>query len=342
MKQVRYKLLLLAGLLPLFASMISGCTEDLGTERSSCQIVFAVGDSSYKEITTRGTSATIATMGSFGVCAAIYPAANSYTTAGCGSYFYNKEVEIATGNSHFYYPGSNYRLAFYAHYPYNNAALTVGSSETLGHPVYSYTVPSAISSQLDFMTASVVDCSGAESTTPVALAFRHRCADIQFSIKNSGEESITIHSIGLYGVKYAGTFCNGTWTLGGSANSSASHPFLLTLGTSIAGGATVLVTGSTNHFIMLPQTIAAGTQLIDIDATVDGERRHYYHTLEAAQTWSAGKSYTYGISLGISGMIVDPLSSVQDWTLQTDRSGLPVYQYPTTTTVSVGAWEEEE
>ena len=127
MKQVKYKLLLLAGLLPLSASMISGCTEDLGTELTSKRIMLAVDDSGFDGSRSVTRGAKVTSISSFGVSAAVYDASASYTSAGCGSYFYKQS---ATNGSPlgFFWPTSDYKLAFYAYYPYGNAAFTVQSS----------------------------------------------------------------------------------------------------------------------------------------------------------------------------------------------------------------------
>ena len=200
------------------------------------------------------------------------------------------------------------------------------------------------------MTAQVTDrpCS---STAVVPLSFVHNCADIRFNVYNRGTSSITLHSIGVYGVKYSGTLHDGVWTLNAATNTTSSNPFLLTLNSSIEGNATVDITGSANHFIMLPQTVAAGTQMIDVDATVGGQRQHYYHSLENSFTLQAGKSYNISMQLGENGIIVDPESDITDWTTETKYltvsgvSTIGTFTQPSVTDgqgIGIEDWIEEE
>lgn len=303
---------------------LTGCSNDMiedVQDKSEQKDAIAFTPMEIKTIgATRGSQTTTATITGYGMSAAIYPAANSFTSAKCGSYWFNEEIDAASGNSGHYWPGADYRVSFFAYAPYGLAALYPTSQNTTGYPVYSYTVPSAIASQADFITANVTDHSGAGITDPVPLTFSHQCADIRFNVYNQGSDAITIHSISVYGVKYSGTFCESNspkWTLNDAVNSASSNPFTLTLGTSVAADATVDVTGTTNHFIMLPQTVASGTQIFDVDATVSGTRKHYYHTLTSSLSLLAEKSYNFKLTLGEGAMIVDTETDIQDWAVET-------------------------
>ena len=325
--------------------MMSACSEITDMETSNDYIVMAVDQ------ITRGTQAMTATLNSgFGVSCSAYPAADTYTNHGCGSYFY-KELVTPNTPTRFFWPTSDYRVSFFAYYPYGNSAFTVQSTaSTNGSPVYAYTVPTAIASQADIMTAQVVNRS-CSLTEVVPLSFAHNCADIRFNVYNRGTSSITLHSIGVYGVKYSGTLHDGVWTLNAATNTTSSNPFLLTLGSTIEGEATIDVTGSANHFILLPQTVAAGTQMIDVDATVGGQRQHYYHSLENSLTLQAGKTYNISIQLGENGIIVDPESDISDWTSETkylsvsDVTTNGTFTQPSVTdgqVMGVEDWTEEE
>lgn len=307
MKQVKYKLLLLAGLLPLFASMISGCTEDLGTELTAKRIMLALDDSGFDGSRSVTRGAKVTSISSFGVSAAVYDASASYTSAGCGSYFYKQS---ATNGSPlgFFWPTSDYKLAFYAYYPYGNAAFTFQSSaSTTGAPTYSYTVPSTIASQLDIMTGQTVNVLGG-GASPVAISMKHRCAAVCFSVTNDRSSAITLSSISIEGVKYSGTLCEETWTLSSAVNSSSVNPFTLSYGSSIAAGATVNVTGTSNIFLMLPQTIPAGAR---VKVVLDGEDPLY---ADLTGTWIAGKQYNYSLTIKNNVIIViDEDSDIEDW-----------------------------
>lgn len=91
---------------------------------------------------------------------------------------------------------------------------------------------------------------------------------------------------------------------------------------------------------MLPQAISSGTQMIDIYATVAGKAGHYYYTLTSDLVLEAGK--TYGFTLKLSDLL-EVEASVQDWTEETDRTGIPTYQNTTiTTSFGIGSWESED
>ena len=160
----------------------------------------------------------------------------------------------------YYWPTSDYRISFFGYYPYNNAAFTVQSAASAtGAPTYTYTVPSAIASQQDIMTGQVTNQPGG-SSSPVNMTLAHRCSAIHFSITNDRSETITVNSISIEGVKYSGTLNENTWTLGSGVNSSSTNPFTLTYGNSIAAGATVDITGTSNIFMMLPSELAFNSQ----------------------------------------------------------------------------------
>ena len=252
--------------------------------------------------------------------ASVYPKAGTYTSYGCGSYFYNI-MAMPLNPTAYFWPTDDYEASFYAYYPYGNSAFTLQSSANqTGAPTYAYTVPQAIASQVDVMTAQVTDhlCGPQDA---LSLSFGHRCTDIRFTAYNQQNNALTVTSVSVYGVKYSGTWTSGTsWTLTGSANSSSSYPFTLAMNANVASEATVDLTGTANHFIMLPQTIAAGTDLFVITTIEDGDPRTYTYTLPSATTWEMGKSYTYAMTLGNGNLTVSSVTVV-DWQAVTPLSG---------------------
>lgn len=244
---------------------------------------------------TRGAKVTTASISSLGVCASVYPAASTYTSAGCGSYFYKESVSSGTPTS-YYWPTAGYKISFFAYYPYNNAAFTVQSAANVtGAPTYAYTVPSVISNQLDIMTGQVTDQLGGSSSA-VNMSLVHRCSAIHFNITNDRSDAITVNSISIEGVKYTGTLNESTWTLGSGVNSSSTNPFTLACNTSVAAGTTTDITGSSNIFLMLPQALPSGAKL---KVVVDDEE---FET-DLSGTWVAGKEYTYTITMNELGPI---------------------------------------
>lgn len=284
----------------------------MGGEQGKDRISFLVDDIEDIPATTRGTQATVSSLDAgFGVSCSVYPSAGAYTSNPCGSFFYKLQVFPGV-STNYYWPVSGY-MAFYAYYPYGSSAFTVQSAEdSNGVPTYAYTVPESVASQVDVMTGQVTDRLSSNHAA-VALSLAHRCTDIRFTAYNQQSDALTVKSIAIYGVKYAGTYTSGTsWSLSGSVNSSSSHPFLLSLNTAVASKATVDLTGTTNHFIMLPQTVANGTDFLVIKTQEDGEERTYTYTLNEDYELIMGKSVTFQLTLGNGTLTVNPVSVV-DW-----------------------------
>lgn len=294
---------------PIVINLVSAADADImpiaGTRSLSedehpdrCVLVNKSGDKMHlscvetpwpsEKAATRGTKVIATDITDIGVSASIYPSSSSYTSAGCGLYFYKESITIGTPTK-FYWPTSDYRMSFYAYYPYGNSAFTVQSAASAtGHPTYAYTVPTAIGSQVDVMTASQTDIAGG-SSSPVSLSFSHQCAAIKVRITNSTTSSITVNSVSIEGVEYTGTLCNGTWTLSGTKNNSSVNPFTLTCNTAVAASATADLTGTTNIFLMLPQTLTSSAKL---KMVIDSEE----YEAELSGSWQAGKTYTYSVT----------------------------------------------
>lgn len=293
----------------LTAFVLTGCTKDesLGILADKAQISFAIPN-------TRASQMTKESIASFSVTCAICPSSSSFTSVGCGSYFFNEVIDAEVGKSSNYWPGENYNLSFFIHTPCNDGNIQVISNPTdKGYPVYQYTEPADITRQADLMTANIIDHIGL-SRVPLTITFNHMCTDVRFSVENQGVENLIIKSITLVGVKHNGTLKNNTWTLTGSANSLSSNPFVLTANADIADGNTLDVTGTDKHFVLLPQTVTAGTELFIVKAVMDGIETTYTHTLPANMSFSMGKSYTFNITLNQKMMIVDPDTDIETWT----------------------------
>lgn len=308
MEQRNTKSLLLAGVITL-AGMSAGCTEyaEDPAEMTKTQIMISVDEVGFGNdgVPTRGSKTT--SISSFGVSASVYGAASTYTSAGCGSYFFNEPATAGTSMG-YYWPTSDYKLSFFGYYPKDNAAFTLQSTaNATGAPTYAYTVPSTIADQVDVMTGQDLNHLGG-GTTPVSITMKHRCAAICFSVTNSRSSAITLNSISIEGVKYSGTLNEDTWTLTSAVNSSSSNPFILSYGSSIAASATVNITGSSNIFLMLPQTIPAGAK---VKVVIDGEDPLY---ADLTGSWVAGKQYNYTLDVQNKTIIVvDEDTEIEDW-----------------------------
>lgn len=208
------------------------------------------------QATTRGaivrTSSDIAAIG---VSASIYDRSESYASHECGNFFYNERFVPGVGRE-WYWPTRDYKLSFYAYYPYGNSAFSMVSDATAtGIPTYSYTVPEDVSQQVDVMTAQALNVTGGQ-TEPVNLTFQHHCAAIQFTLTNSKASQITVTSVSIEGIYNSGTLCNGVWTLNGETGSSISSRSV-----TCNSGSFKNLLGNNAYMFLLPQTLPSTAKL---------------------------------------------------------------------------------
>lgn len=348
---------------------VSSCSsEEKDSGENLSQISFNVDSWSGVDYTSpeltraaTATSSAIITEG-FGVSAAIYPTASSNTAVACGSYFYNVHA-YPNENIGYFWPSDSKKMAFYAYYPYSNSNPTVTSSATLGHPIYTYTVPQSVASQVDFMTAEITDRL-TSNTASVSLSFEHRCSDIRFVVINNKAEDVTVNSISLYGVKYSGTYNGTSWSLNNTTNSKSQYTFTLAANSTATHGESTDITGTTNHFIILPQTISSGTEIFNF--VIDSEEHPF--SPDSNITFEEGKSYTFNVTIEDDEEIeISLTATIRDWVVETetdiipavnptdtqtiianwvftpsDEDESPTPQYPTTPNTGVNDWESEE
>lgn len=333
------------------SSLFMSCTEHVDDPEAITAKVIVINYSDtvidvHPKPVSRGAKVTTGGISCLGVSASVYPAANSYTSAGCGSYFYKEAVASGTPTK-YYWPTSDYKISFFGYYPYDNAAFTVQSAASaLGAPTYAYTVPSVIANQQDVMTGQMTNVAGGSAAPEkVYMTLSHRTSAIHFNITNDRSQAIMVNSISIEGIKYTGTLNENTWTLGSSVNSSSVNPFTLTYGASIAAGETVDITGTSNIFLMLPQTLSANSSLI-----VDVEDEEPMET-KLSGSWMTGKSYAYNLRITETGIIIDPLTEISDWTEEiknlviNDVQSNNTWSQPSVTDskgVDVEDWTEEE
>lgn len=242
--------------------------------------------SSGQQPFTRGAQVTASSLGAFGVSAAIR-STGAAASDPYKAYWHDRRIPATTGKSGYDWPGADYRLAFYAYYPYGHPALTISSWDEKGCPIYRYSVPTEIISQADVMTTQAMDVPG-DANAPVGLSFRHHCAAVRFVFHNNGNRTTNIKSIAIEGVRYSGTLHKGTWTLSDKVNTRSENPFSLTCNTSIAGGKSVYLTRTATVFMMLPQELPTTAKMRIITENGIVEAR-------LVGSWMAGKTYTYDI-----------------------------------------------
>ncbi len=292
----------------LAAPLASCVSDDDGASRDAGNITFTLDG---KAPATRGTVITTATLTSFGVSGALYPSSESYAANTVGNYFYMIQAQPGVPTA-YGWPKKDYRAAFYAYYPYGNAALTMSTAASGSPlPTYAYTVPQAVASQVDVMTTEATDVSCAAQAA-VPLTFRHRLTDIRITAHNRKHSAITLKTVTLSGVKYAGTLTGETWTPTGSANSTSVYPFTITVNASMASQADRDVTGTTLHLMMIPQVVPAGTLTFTVTTTEGGVAKEYSFTFDDAVTFEMGKSYLFTLNVG-DVLVVSPLTDVTDW-----------------------------
>lgn len=303
------------------ALALTACTQDEyvgGGAGSDGNIRF---DNAVREMkATRGVVTTLAKLTSFGVSAGVYDAASTYASGPCGNYFRNIEVETATGETTYLWPASQYRIAFYAYYPYNHTNISLADGATTGRMQYTYTVPSAPADQVDLMTAEVTDVA-CPSTDPVALTFDHKLADFRFYLDNSLAKTIKVNSISISGFQGTGTLTGSSWNTSGDAKT-----YTLTVGEDMPSGSHLDLTGTTNHFMLIPQSVPSSTRMLDLNITADGVTNHFYYDLTAAFNADMGSSYCFTLRL-TSSLEVDPSSDIDEWVME-----IGIMSYATATT----------
>lgn len=305
MKKIGKRFLLPVLALPI---LIVSCTADAyeGPVKGSENIRF---ENEMKAMAvTRGAVTTLATLDSYGVSAGVHGADGTYAEGQCGNYFRNIEVSADDGETTYLWPATGYEISFYAHAPYGNANVTLSEASTVGRMQYTYTVPDAVASHIDFMTAEVLDIPCPHSET-VSLTFSHKLSDFKFRLENSTNQDVTVHSITVMNFDYIGTLNGDTWTTTG-----VSKNFALDIEQNLASGSSLDLTGTNNHFLLLPQTIASGKRLLDLYVTSGGEDKHFYSDLTQDFVAEVGKSYQFTLRLS-SNLEVSQGTDIADWVL---------------------------
>ena len=125
--------------LTAIALFLTACSQDgsydnntSGGEIDNGQIAFRpmeIGSNSSEIDPTRAIQTTTATITTYGVSSSVCDASTgTYTSVGCGSYFYNEEITAATGRCKYYWPGSSYKISFFGYAPYGRYTYSFFSS----------------------------------------------------------------------------------------------------------------------------------------------------------------------------------------------------------------------
>lgn len=256
---------------------------------------------------TKGSQATLSSIKVYSVSCAYYPSDQSYASAACGSYWFDLAIQASTGYTGYYWPGKKYKLSFYAYYPYGHSTITLNSKPSdLGIPIYDYLMPNSSVDQPDFMTCDVLDHMGT-STTPIALAFSHRLTNIRFSVYNQSEGDLIINHVRLHNIRSEGSFHDGSWNVNDVTATASTM-----LDVSIAEEETKDVTLENNQFFIIPQTVRAGTEFIEVNTNEGGENKTYLFTPSEDMQFDMGKSYLLKLIIGNGRISLAPSIGIED------------------------------
>lgn len=227
----------------------------------------------------------------FGVSA--YSYTGSWDGTQTPNYMYDVPASRTGGSwipsSNPYWPGSAYKIQFFAYAPKGNAAYRLSGREVSGAPTIACTVPDDVADQQDLLVSASGELPGNSGTT-VGLTFRHALTAVKF-VCGSDMKAGTVKSVALKGVNSTGTYNFGTHAWSGIGTVKDFSQTLDKASDGTSGGA---ITTEAQTFMMIPQTLPDGAviEVVFNDGTGD-------LTLTGAigkQVWPMGKTVTYKIS----------------------------------------------
>ncbi|BFK02016.1 fimbrillin family protein [Parabacteroides goldsteinii] len=229
---------------------------------------------------------------SFGVSA--YSYTGSWSEDKTPNYFYNATASKSDGgytlSSTHYWPGSSYKMKFFAYAPTANTQYVLSGRTQAGSPTISVTIPSDVNDQKDLLVAKTDELAG-NTNTAVALSFNHALTAIRFVCGDDMQVG-TVKSVSLKNVYSKGTYNMGTQTW---SDLDTPATFSQTLDKVTTGTPDEALTSEAQTFMMVPQTLPDGAQL----EVVFTDNSSVDHTLTAdikGTSWPVGKTITYKIS----------------------------------------------
>ena len=229
---------------------------------------------------------------SFGVSA--YSYTGSWSEDKTPNYFYNATASKSDGgytlSSTHYWPGSSYKMKFFAYAPTANTQYVLSGRTQAGSPTISVTIPSDVNDQKDLLVAKTDELAG-NTNTAVALSFNHALTAIRFVCGDDMQVG-TVKSVSLKNVYSTGTYNMGTQTW---SDLDTPATFSQTLDKVTTGTPDEALTSEAQTFMMVPQTLPDGAQL----EVVFTDNSSIDHTLTAdikGTSWPVGKTVTYKIS----------------------------------------------
>ena len=257
---------------------------------------------------------------SFGVSA--YSYTDSWDESKTPDYFYNITAS-KSGSEYslpftYYWPGSSYKMKFFAYAPKNNENYVLSGNTHPGSPVIRVVIPNDVNDQEDLLVARTEEFNG-NSNTAVPLTFNHALTAVKFVCGNNMQEG-TVKSVTLKNVYSTGSYNMGlkTWS---SLNTPAT--FSQSLNKIITGSANEALVTDAQTFMMVPQTLPDGAQIEIL--FIDNSNTEHILTADIKGTvWPMGKTVTYKVSTSsINWSYVLTVSSPADFTY---KGGTKPYQ----------------
>lgn len=177
-------------------------------------------------------------------------------------------------------------------------------------------------SKTGYATSDLVYCKKdnvARTSQAVNLQFSHLLSKMEVVLVQ-GDGAPNISKVEILNTKLQATFTpdkeNGcSVTAAGEIADDTKNAITIDNGTTASENTESSPT--LNEAIIVPQTIAAGTQLFRI--TTDNGGMLYYKVPEGGVTFAGSKKYRYTITAKLSGLTVT--CSIEDWGTTTDTSG---------------------
>lgn len=250
-------------------------------------------------------------------------------------------VELINNSGTWSYTGEKtfmkgYTYQFYAYAPFKATPLIMTTPTAV-----SYSVPTAIANQEDFMYAAVskdFSTKGPAADETVALKFNHALSQVKFKAQTGKDYSayyaVKIKSIKLNGLITTGAlnFGDGTWNLNDA--SPVTSDYELSIDDQTLSANEALLTSGKDVLMLIPQNPKGKTLELTLEVTAvadkgDANVASGLKTITVSfpsddTAWEAGHAYTYAITLNLDsalGWQVAGFSKPQitDWVTDPDR-----------------------
>ncbi|MDR1884390.1 MAG: fimbrillin family protein [Prevotella sp.] len=325
------------------AVLLASCSSNEAIDETTLTSSNAVGFGTFIGRNTKAASTDIANVKVSGFyVTAFSTGATSWTTPSVApDFMYNQKVEWNTDKWEYtpvkYWPGvisgSTYgKVTFFG---WNDVAGTVASASSYaGIPTLGFTCAQLAVNQKDLVADMLTDKTLSDGA--VKFEFDHILSRIGFAAKLADQYSgaeVKVTSIKVYyaedKVKSEGTYTFNTDNTAGSIWSFTPSAFMAedTPDEMVAVGGVTLpndathdaigLNASSNHLMLIPQSVVAGDVYIDMEYTVTtGSQTVTYKITKdlPAITWAPGKHYTYTFTLTLNPVEFDTDISVNDWT----------------------------